>query len=227
MARDDYYASLFGALFSAYMEHPLPSRAIARVIWGGDMRPYYESMRAIGDVPDGGTIVDCPCGAGPALRELRPDAAVRYVAADLSPAMLRRARKRAKRRGVGQVELAQAEATDLPLPADSADLFLSYWGLHCFPDPRGALIEAARVLKPSGRLVGSCLVCGRDSLRQRLLIRPGVGDFGPVGTQEEVDAWLEEAGFVLSSRRRAGPMLYFEGSLASTRPSSTAARSNS
>jgi len=211
MARDDYYASLFGALFSAYMEYPLPSRAIARAMWGGDVRLYYESMQAIGEVADGGTIVDCPCGAGPALRELRPDAAVRYVAADLSPAMLRRARKRVDARGLDRVELVEADATALPLPADSVDLFLSYWGLHCFADPRAALLEAARVLKPGGRLVGSCFVRGRDSLRQRLLVRPGAGDFGPVGTQEEIDAWLEEAGFALSSERRAGPMLYFEG----------------
>jgi ubiquinone/menaquinone biosynthesis C-methylase UbiE len=212
MARDDYYASPFGALFSAYMERPWPSRAIGRLLWGGDMRPYYESMGAIGEVTEGGMIVDCPCGAGPALRELHRGRTVRYIAADLSPSMLRRARKRAAARRLS-VEFVEAEATDLPVPSDSADLFLSYWGLHCFADPRGALIETARVLKPGGRLVGACFVRGRDTLRQRLLVRPGTGDFGPVGTGEEVEAWLEEAGFALSSQQQAGPMLYFAASL--------------
>src|SRR5665811_540809 len=135
MSRKDFYASPFGAAYSAYMERPHLSRMISRVVWGGDIKPYYENMGAVAEVADGGTIVDCPCGAGPALRALRPDAEVRYVAADLSPSMLRRARRRAASRGLGRVELIEADAVDLPLRSDSADLFLSFWGLHCFDDP--------------------------------------------------------------------------------------------
>ena len=120
-------------------------------------------MAAVGEVPAGGTIVDCPCGAGPALRALRPDAGVRYVAADLSPAMLRRARERAAGRGLEEIEFVAAEAGDLPLEDSSADLFLSYWGLHCFPDPRAAIVEIGRVLKPGGRLVGASFVAARPA----------------------------------------------------------------
>ena len=68
--------------------------------------------------------------------------------------MLHRASKRAAARGLTQAELIEADAAQLPLPAESADLFCSYWGLHCFPDPAAALIEAARILKPGGRLLG-------------------------------------------------------------------------
>jgi len=195
--------------YSAYMERPGLSRLISRVVWGGDSKPYYDSMRAVAEVGDGGTIVDCPCGAGPALRALRPDAEVRYIAADLSPSMLRRARRRAASRNIDSVEFIESDATDLPLPARSTDLFLSFWGLHCFDDPQAALAESARVLKPGGRLVGSCFVRGDDSLRQRLLVRPGSGDFGQVGTEPEVAAWLEAAGFEASKSVRSGPMLYF------------------
>lgn len=210
MARDDYYASPFGATYSAYMERPRLSRPIAFVVWGGDSQPYYESMRAIAEIPEGGTVVDCPCGAGPALREVPVARSLRYVAADLSPSMLRRARKRAKRRGLDSVEFVEADATDIPLPSASADLFLSFWGLHCFDDPEGALTEAARVLEPGGRLVGSSFVRGRESLRQRLLIRPGAGDFGRVGTQPELEGWLAAAGFAQAELRRSGPMLFFD-----------------
>lgn len=108
MAREDFYASPFGAAYSAYMEHPPLSRLIGRVVWGGDIRPYYESFSAIAEVPEGGTIVDCPCGAGPALRALHPEAAIRYVAVDLSPAMIRRARRRAQARGLADLELVEA-----------------------------------------------------------------------------------------------------------------------
>jgi SAM-dependent methyltransferase len=210
MARKDFYASPFGVAYSAYMERPRLSRLISRVVWGGNSQPYYDSMGAVAEVADGETIVDCPCGAGPALRALRPNAEVRYIAADLSPSMLRRARKRAASRGLDSVELIEADAVDLPLPADSADLFLSFWGLHCFDDPQAALVESARVLKAGGRLVGSCFVRGNDSLRQRLLVRSGSGDFGRVGTEPEIGAWLAAAGFDVSKAGRSGPMLFFE-----------------
>jgi len=213
MAGDDFYASPLGAAYSAYMERPRLSRAVGRVVWGSDTAPYYESMSAIAEVPDGGTVVDCPCGAGPALRAVRPDGSIRYIAADLSPSMIHRARKRAADRDLTNVEFMESDATELPLPAASADLFLSYWGLHCFDDPQGALAEAARVLKSGGRLVGSTFVRGRDSLRQRLLVRPGSGAFGQqVGTQSEIEAWLAAAGFHLTSATRSGLMLFFDAS---------------
>jgi SAM-dependent methyltransferase len=210
MAPADFYASPFGAVYSTYMERPRLSRLIGRLVWGGDSKTYYESMDAVAEVGDGGTVVDCPCGAGPALRALRPGDSARYVAVDLSPSMLRRARKRAARRGLANTEFVEANATAIPLPAASADLFLSFWGLHCFDDPAAALDEAARLLKPGGRIVGSCFVRGTDSRRQRLLVRPGAGDFGQVGTEAEVEGWLAAAGFGGAQTARSGPMLFFD-----------------
>jgi SAM-dependent methyltransferase len=210
MPQSDRYASLFGALYSAYIGRPRLGRPIGRLFWGGDPKRYYESMGAIGEAPAGGTIVDCPCGAGAAFRGLSPDSQVRYVAADLSLSMLRRARRHARRRGLANVEFVEADATELPLANDSADLFLSLWGLHCFADPGGAMAEAMRVLKPDGRLVGASFVAGNDSRRQRLLIRSAVDGFGQVGTQPEIEGWLGAAGLELSRAERSGPMLFFE-----------------
>jgi SAM-dependent methyltransferase len=210
MAPDDFYASPFGVAYSAYMERPWLSRLISRTVWGGDSRPYYESMAAIGQVRDGGVIVDCPCGAGAAFRGLDKAAGVHYLAYDLSPAMLCRARRRAEKRQLGTVELGQADATQLPLETDAADLFLSYWGLHCFEDPEAALREASRVLKPGGRLVGSTFLRGDETRRQKALVRPGRGDFGRVGTEREVTAWIGAAGFELGPTERSGPMFFFE-----------------
>jgi len=209
MSRSDYYASPFGAAFSAYMERPRLSRLIAKTFWGSDIRPYYESMAAAAQVPNGGTIVDCPCGAGPAFRGLDAGQQVRYLAIDLSPSMLRRA----EARSLSQVELIQADATEIPLPDDSADLFFSYWGLHCFDDPAAALREAGRILKPGGRLVGSTFVLGGSRLRGRLLVKPGRGDFGNPGSAEETGRWLAEAGFADPEIRTSGSMLYFDARL--------------
>lgn len=212
MARD-FYASPFGIAYAAYIERPRIGRRVAKVVWAGDVGPYYESMSAVAEVSDGGTIVDCPCGAGPALRALDPERSVRYIGADLSPAMLRRIRKRAAERGVEGLELIEADATDLPLADGIADLFLSYWGLHCFEDPVAGVAEAARVMKPSGRLVGASFVHANETFRQRFLIRPGLGDFGPMGTEDEIRGWLEDAGLEPSSWRRCGSMLYFDARL--------------
>jgi SAM-dependent methyltransferase len=210
MSRDDFYASPFGVAYSTYAERPRLNRLIARAVWGGDTRRCYESMSAIREVADGGTVVDCPCGAGVALREVSPERDVRYVGIDLSPSMLRRIRRRIGKRGLRQVEVLRGDATEVPLPDGSADLFLSYWGLHCFDDPSAALVEAARVLKPGGRLVGSTFAVGRDSLRQRLLVRPGVGDFGNPPTEKGLLAALEAAGFADPNVSRSGPMLFFD-----------------
>jgi SAM-dependent methyltransferase len=210
VSRDDFYASPFGVAYSTYTERPGLNRLIAKAVWGGDTRRYYESMGAIREVGDGGTIVDCPCGAGVAFRELGPASALRYLGVDLSPSMLRRAQKRLRKRGLTQVELVRADATEIPLPDDSADLFLSYWGLHCFDDPGAALAEAARVLKPDGRLVGSTFVLGRETPGQRLLIRPGLGDFGNPLTEEGLRTGLTAAGFAEPGIERSGPMVFFD-----------------
>jgi ubiquinone/menaquinone biosynthesis C-methylase UbiE len=210
MARADFYDSLFGRVYSAYMPHPRLGRLIAWVVWGGDSKRYYESMNAIGEVPDGGTIVDCPSGAGPALRGLADGASVRYVAIDLSPAMLRRFRKAAKRRDLAGIETIEAGAAELPLESASADLFLSYWGMHCFEDPRAAIVEIGRLLKPGGRLVGAAFVKDSGGLRQRFLLRPHLGDFGRMCTEAELLAWLGEAGLSVTESSRSGPMMFFE-----------------
>jgi len=210
VSREDFYASAFGVFYSAYMERPALSRRISKLVWGGDSGPYYESMQAITEVRAGGTIVDCPCGAGPAPRLAPPAEGVQYKGVDLSPSMLKRARSRTEAEGLGDIEFLQASATSIPLPSSSADLFLSLWGLHCFDDPKAAIREAVRIVAPGGRLVGCAFVRGTETLRQRALIRPGLGDFGNVMTASELEACLETTGLDMTGLRRSGPMLFFD-----------------
>lgn len=210
MAREDFYDSLFGTVYSVYMNHPVLGRPIARTVWGGSAKRYYESMAALGEVTGNVTVVDCPCGAGPALRALPPGSSARYIAADLSPSMLRRARAKAEKLGLAHVEVIEADASALPLEPASADLFLSYWGIHVFDDPRSAVAEMARVLKPGGHLVGATFVNEPKGLRQRLLLRPHSGDFGPLCTEADLRGWLSETGLKLTESSRSGPMFFFE-----------------
>jgi SAM-dependent methyltransferase len=209
-------AGPFGAAYDFYIERERFSRLVGRLVWGIDSRPLYESFAAIGEVPAGGTIVDAPCGGGVALRGIEPRRDVRYLAADLSDEMLRRARRRAEKRGLNQVELIEADICSLPFEDESADLVLSYSGLHCVHDPEQAVREAARCLKPGGRLVGTTFLAG-GTRRKRFLFAMGrrQGHPMPAFDAEELRGWLTGAGladptvgvggFVLFEARKSHP----------------------
>jgi ubiquinone/menaquinone biosynthesis C-methylase UbiE len=209
------FDGLFGTVYGAYIRRERLARLIARAVWASDTRPFYASMAAVGQVADGGTIVDAPCGSGVALRALRPERRVRYLGFDLSPRMLGQARRYADRLGLRQVELAEADAEALPLEDAGADLFLSYFGLHCFPRPQAAVREAARCLRAGGRLVGATIVIGERRL-DRLRVRPGVGAFGPVGTAADLQRWLSDAGVAEVEIERSGVFAVFGGTKAET-----------
>jgi SAM-dependent methyltransferase len=203
------FASPFGAVYDFYIWRERLSQLIARFAWHSDVRPFYASMAAIPAAPDGSTIVDAPCGSGVALRALRPEQRVRYLGYDLSADMLRRASRHVQKLGLEQVELACADTESLPREDGSADLFLSYFGLHCLPDPAAALREAGRCLRPDGRLVGSTIVLGTRPL-DRLRVRPGVGAYGPVGTEADLRGWLMDAGMTKIALDVRGVFSYFE-----------------
>ena len=73
-----------------------------------------------------------------------------YVGLDLTPAMIERARPRAARRGL---RLVRGDAMQLPFAADRFDRVILHLILAVAPKPAHVLAEAARVLKPAGRIL--------------------------------------------------------------------------
>jgi SAM-dependent methyltransferase len=102
----------------------------------------------------------------------------------------------------------RADAAAIPIESGTADLFLSHFGLHCLADPEAAVREAARCLRPGGRLEGSMIVRG-PRMRQRMLVRPGVGGFGPGGTIADLRRWLDRAGLRRERVEESGCFAYF------------------
>jgi SAM-dependent methyltransferase len=159
-----------------------------------------EALAAL--APSSWTVVDAGCGDG-FLTELLADRFARVIAVDHSPERLAAARERLRGR---DVEMKLGEADALPLPAASADAVFLSLVLHHVPERRSVLREAARVLRPGGRVVVVDLAPHEEeSLRERL------GDLRLGLDPEALAGDLSAQGFLnvrripVRDRFRAGP----------------------
>ena len=90
------------------------------------------------------------------------------------------------------MELIEANAEDVPLPDESFDLAVSEYGASIWAIPSCWIAEAARLLRPGGRLAFLCnstlsILCSPDEgkLEERLLrgTRTSAGSSGPARTR--------------------------------------------
>src|ERR1700722_5316868 len=103
------------ALYDAGVQHASVARVGAWAMWGTDLRPMFTDIARLADLPAGAAVLDIPCGGGLAFRGLSTRQIVHYVAADISPYMLQRARREARRRGVkNAIDFVEADGTPLP-----------------------------------------------------------------------------------------------------------------
>ncbi|MBB5165502.1 class I SAM-dependent methyltransferase [Mycobacterium sp. AZCC_0083] len=206
---------LVAAMYETGVKHDGVATVGAWAMWGADMRCMFTDVERVADAPAGSAVLDIPCGGGFAFRGLRPGQDVHYVAADISPFMLGQARAAATRRGVQDaIEFVEADVTALQFADNSFDLCITYNGLHCLPDPRAALAELARVLKPGGTLRGTSCVTGRGP-RQDVLITMArrAGVFGNTPHTGDIETWLTEFGLDVVTVERSGAIEFFEARL--------------
>jgi ubiquinone/menaquinone biosynthesis C-methylase UbiE len=136
-------------------------KARSRAVWAaGDfptiatliVEPSERIVEHLGIGP-GDEVLDVACGTGNAALPAALRGA-RVVALDLVPELLDVARERAAEAGV-EVELLEGDAEELPFADESFDVVLSVFGVMFAPRHAVAAQEAARVLRPGGR-IGLC-----------------------------------------------------------------------
>jgi ubiquinone/menaquinone biosynthesis C-methylase UbiE len=203
------------AMYDAGVKHDRVAMVGAWAMWGADMRRMFADVARLANVPPGTSVLDIPCGGGFALRVLRPGQPVRYIAADISPYMLERAREVAHRtQAHDAIEFVEADVTALQFDDASFDLCVTYNGLHCLPDPRAALAELTRVLRPGGTLRGTSCVTGRGPRQDALIaVLRRAGMFGNAPHAGEIEMWLREFGFDVVTVEHSGAVEFFEAKL--------------
>ncbi len=106
---------------------------------------------ALGDKPIR-TLLDLGTGTGRMLELFGADIE-RGLGLDLSLDMLALARARLDRAGLKHCSVRHGDIYDLALPRDSFDVVIIHQVLHFLDDSARAIAEAARVLRPGGRLL--------------------------------------------------------------------------
>ena len=148
-------------------------------------------------LPPDAVVADLACGSGAVTAMLAP-AVGRVFAVDASPEMLEAARARVS--GFANVELSRGDLSDLPIEASSCDAALLLLALTHVESPAGALAEAARILRPGGRLVVVDLLRhDRDDFRSRMEQRSNGFEAA------ELEALVAAAGLVVERARPLPP----------------------
>ena len=162
----------------------LPAQAVAGSI--GCANPV-----ALARLAPGEDVLDLGSGGGidVLLSAGRVGPTGRAYGVDMTPEMLDLARANQARAGVTNVEFLEGRIESVPLPEDSVDVVTSNCVINLSADKAAVLAEAARVLRPGGRLAIADVVAD---------VEPDPDD------QLDPAAWADcVAGAVTRSRYRA------------------------
>ena len=212
MEHHDKVDQQFGSRAQAYLESAVHAH-------GQDLQ-HLAALAA--EAPADARVLDMGCGAGHASFAMAPHVG-EVVAYDLSRDMLAVVRDAAAERGLPSVRTEQGSAERLAFETGSFDLVVSRYSAHHWGDPAAALREAARVLKPGGRLCFIDVVGPQgphatllDTHLQALeLLRDTshVRDYSPA----EWQAMLQQAGFELVAEQAWPLQIEFESWIARMR----------
>jgi arsenite methyltransferase len=154
---------------------------------------------AVADLHEGQTVLDLGSGAGAdvliSARRVGPTG--RAIGLDMTDEMLDLARTNGTEAGVRNVEWLKGYLEDIPLPAESVDVIISNCVINLAADKRRVIAEAARVLRPDGRLAVSDVIADPDmDDATRSDMQQWTGCIAGALTEDEFRSALTNAGLV-------------------------------
>jgi ArsR family transcriptional regulator len=163
------------------------------------------------------TVGDLGCGTGHLTQALAPFVA-KVIAVDGSAAMLRAARSRLG--DASNVDIRRGDLEELPVEDGVLDAALLVLVLPYVAQPGRVIAEAARALKPGGRLLLTDLMP-----HERAEYRQTLGHLWQGVSEAQLLGWMEEAGLTPRGYRAValepeakGPMLFTAAGLKPANP---------
>jgi SAM-dependent methyltransferase len=153
---------------------------------------------AVADLHEGEIVLDLGSGAGAdvLISARRVGASGKAIGLDMTDEMLDLARSNAAEAGVENVEFLKGYIEEMPLAEDSVDVVISNCVINLSADKPRVIREAARVLKPGGRIAVSDVIADEDmndSTRSDMVAWTGC--VAGALTEAEFRATLAAAGF--------------------------------
>ena len=136
-----------------------------------------------GELAENKEVLEVACGPGIGLKHLAARAK-RVAAGDYDPALVQAAQKQYG----NEIDIRQLDATCMSFDDDSFDVVLLLEAIYYLPDPAEFIREAARVLRPGGKL----LVCSANC--QRPDFNPSPFTFSYLSARE-LQGLLQDNGF--------------------------------
>ena len=173
----------------------------------------------LGDVPGAAAAASLGCGVPTSVADLHPGEVVLDLGSgggidvilsarrvgptgnayglDMTDEMLALARRNAEEARVTNVEFLKGQIEDIPLPDASVDVIISNCVINLSTDKGSVINEAARVLRPGGRLAVSDVIADPDmdeATRQDM--QQWTGCTAGALTRDEYARLLKGAGFL-------------------------------
>ncbi len=189
----DEQADLFGAgLYADGERGELPEGALIASLGCGN-------PTAMADLQDGMTVLDLGSGGGIdvllSARRVAPTGTAYGL--DMTDEMLDLARANQAKAGIENVHWLKGHIEAIPLPTGTVDVVLSNCVINLSTDKPQVLREAARVLKPGGRLAVSDVIADPDmDDATRSDMQQYVGCVAGALTHDEYSRYLADAGLI-------------------------------